>query len=170
MPDVKVKEAPKPKEPLVIPFNAAQLSEYVSNSRHVTVPAGTKIEELLVPDAWGPLSQHLKARDELHCQPADGGWYAQFLVRAAWSGGAQVVLVHQVKLPPMMERSADRVPPGYTIRQEETVGWTIRRDADSVVMASQSSHPELTDRESCVRHLLQHATLRAPNAGPWHAT
>jgi hypothetical protein len=155
----------QPPEPFVVPRNAAVLSEIKRNVWEVEVAAGTKVEQLLEPEAWGPLSGDFGPKDLLYVQPKDGAWLAVCRVRNAWPGGVQVLILQTISLPAIADGSErDRIPPGYSIKRDESLGWTITRLKDNVLMANQKNRPELVTREDCVRYLLDHADLRAPRA------
>lgn len=155
------KQAKPEREPLTIRRGEAQLAEYARNQWEVRVPAGTEPDELLRPEAWGPISRELQPRDLVYVQPDDGRWLAILRVRSAWVGGAQVFILQQLAMPPLMVGSVDEGLEGFDIFVDEVQGWTIRRKADGTILGTQAKRPELSSREACRRYVLDHASMRS---------
>ena len=55
-------------------------AEFARQSFRATPPAGTKIEEMLVPEYWAHVARKLSPYDTIEVVPEDGSFYARLFV------------------------------------------------------------------------------------------
>lgn len=164
----KTEKQPQPKEALVIPFNAASLADSKRNTWEIDVPPGTHPDELLAPGAWAALSRNLHPKDLAYSQGTylnGGAWLQIQRCRTAWTGGAQMVRLQLIDLPPVIDNAKDMELDGVSITLDEVNGWTVRLlKKGGLIHSCQRTHPHITSKEAARRHFLDSAAGRHGNS------
>lgn len=155
--------APKPKAPLVVKADACKLAPYSRNEWEITLPPGTKPEELLARDALGVIAQQCQPKDLIFAQPSDAAWLGVYRVVAVDPTSLQLALLAKYDLPERVHDGGTD-PAGFKIDRDDARGWFILREADGVILGQQSLNPDLRSKEACRRYVYDHPTVRGPRA------
>lgn len=144
----------KPKRQAISKANM-KLSETCNNSWRIVADKGTAREELRQPDLYAVVADLLHAFDRISVVAADRSYYAEMLVLDAGRGWAQVMELAFHQLPSLLT-IGDGLPPGFDIEYKGPDSlYVCTRICDGVVIGS-----GFPDRQSCLAHLLDHASLR----------
>lgn len=132
------------------------LRDQVGNVWRLLVQAGTTPADYLEPAALGAAAADLQPYDRIEALARDERWWGEYLVTDTGPGWATLLLLRTVDLPKRSDGGETRVPAGHRIyRGAADEAWVVFRDTDGVTMSN--GH---RDRETALRWLLDHATLR----------
>lgn len=110
-----------------------QGAEFVRNVFAISVPAGTKVADILAPECWMHVASKLSKGDRLEIYPEEGAYFAELIVVAAGKNWARVVLAREISL----EAADTSVPIGeelYTKWSTPTTGFRVHRRLDKQVL------------------------------------
>ena len=144
---------------LIIPRSACELAEAARNTWEIAMPIGSTPEDLVNPNALGPIARDLRHKDLIYAQPSDAAWLAIYRVLAVDVSRVQLALLQQFKLPARVAHGEED-PPGYKIDRDDVLGWHVIRLADNVMMDCGRDNRELRSWEACRRFIFDHPTHR----------
>ena len=107
-----------------------QISEFARTVFAVTVPSGTRFEEVLEESFWAHVSSKMRPRDRIEILTEDCTWFAELFITAASANWAKVSVLRFVEL--------NETPVAPTIATEDgfSVRWGGPKNKFQVVRSS----------------------------------
>ena len=125
-------------------------AEFAQNVWTVTVPPGTKVEDLEEPIFWTNVAVKLRMWDELRChyRHSDGMWMAKFIVTACDDEKRTWAKIKRTEFHKLVEGSAQAVPAEpmkhkeFEVKLRGPQGWSVVRKVDGKIMMERGKLPE----------------------------
>lgn len=116
----------------VQPVDARRLKEWVQvvDPWFLEVPAGTTLEDVLLPSYWAHIARKLRAKALILVYAEDGTWEAELRVRDVGAQTAQVGVIRQNRWDTAI---AAQEFGDFIIEHTVADGWRIRRKSDGSV-------------------------------------
>jgi hypothetical protein len=147
-----------------IPKDSIKLAEFAQNAFEVIVTGCDDPKELMHPDYWPNGGALFKPFDLVRCRDALRRWWAELLVIESDIGRVRLFLLRSTPLPKTEQLGEARCPPNWTITEDPAGrGGFIgqRRDPKSGAVTTLDSQTlPFPSRESCLRAILDHASVR----------
>jgi hypothetical protein len=157
----KTPVSPTPRQLKAVPkLNYLKDRGFTNNDWTKVAPLGYTVEDLCDPAYWAIYHTLLHPYDIVSVVSRDRKWWAEFLIVGVSISGAQTVLLRKVDLPAIEPDRSDRLPPGYSFKDDPEVGLILIRDRDGVKMGDSITN-NWNCKEDAVRYLLDHASLRS---------
>lgn len=106
--------------------------------------AGTRLDEMLIPEYWSHVARRLKAFDRIEVRPADGTWWAELLVHVVEPFAARVEVLREHHFGGG-RRPVVQAPDGYEFRFRGQNGWCVVRLSDGAVLREKEGSIEAAE-------------------------
>lgn len=123
------------KERKIQPIMRLQGAEYERLVFSATAHLGTVPEDLLAPEYWAHVANHMKPWAKIEARAEDGTWYAEYLVLDVGRTWAKVKLLSQHSLTTKDVSISQSNNIGLEVRFRGARKWSVVRTADASVMA-----------------------------------
>lgn len=138
-----------------IPKSNLKMRESTNIDWRLIVDKGIRRENLCESDLYALISDQLHPYDRLSVVAADKSFFADLLVLETGRGWCQIMELGYWSLPALLV-IGDGLPPGFDIEYKGPDSlYVCTRICDGVVIGS-----GFPDRQSCLAHLLDHASTR----------
>lgn len=114
------------------------LAEFHHRVWAVTPEAGSKLEDVLAPEAWQHLVRLLEVGARFEVIPADGAWFAELFVRGVAPAGPRFAVLRHVEFDTPARASPDKDSREAADMSAVWGGgdkWRVVRGSDKTVLA-----------------------------------
>ena len=117
--------------------NRLSLAEYKRNLHRVTVDAGTKFDEVLIPEFWSHAVNGLRNGDRIEVLSADGAFFGELLVLSVQQKAVVVKAINYVdfRVAGKEETNSKKEKPKFKIEYKGNINkYCVIRIADKEII------------------------------------